>query len=293
MSGDCREIVGSLRSIDETRGAFLNDLLKKIQAHNENPFLNLAVIGEFSSGKSTFINGYLGMPLLKTASMATTAVPTHIHRVQGIAEPNIEAMAADGTKYPLGSPELRARFTKQFDLPATEDVTAFLKTQGCERIYEEKMTGTKASRPVLDSMLAALRAGDTLVIESFSRLSRSTRDLLEVVERLKGMGVNLVSLKEQLDTTTATGKMMLTVLYALSQFERDIIAERTVEGLKAAKARGRQGGRPKAPQKAVEMALKLYDADTMSVRQISEATGVSTATINRRVAERKATSTLN
>lgn len=164
-----------------------------------------------------------------------------------------------------------------------------LNAQGCERIYEEKMTGTKAHRPVLDTVLATLREGDTLVVESFSRLSRSTKDLLEVVDRLKAMGVNLVSLKEQLDTTTATGKMMLTVLSALSQFERDIIAERTVEGLRAAKARGRLGGRPKASQKAVEMALSLYDADTMSIRQISEATGVSTSTINRRVAERKAT----
>jgi len=163
-----------------------------------------------------------------------------------------------------------------------------LKAQGCERIYEEKMTGTKANRPVLDTVLATLREGDTLVVESFSRLSRSTKDLLEIVDKLKGMGVNLVSLKEQLDTTTATGKMMLTVLSALSQFERDIIAERTIEGLRAAKARGRQGGRPKASSKVVEMALKLYDADTMSIRQISEATGLSTATINRRVAERKA-----
>lgn len=166
-----------------------------------------------------------------------------------------------------------------------------LKAQGCERIYEVKMTGTKASRPQLDIMLATLREGDTLVIESFSRLSRSTKDLLEIVDRLKEMKVNLVSLKEQLDTTTATGKMMLTVLSALSQFERDIIAERTVEGLKAAKARGRQGGRPKASSKAVEMALQLYDADKMSIRQISEATGLSTATINRRVAERKAATT--
>lgn len=164
-----------------------------------------------------------------------------------------------------------------------------LKAQGCERIFEEKMTGTKAHRPELDTMLATLREGDTLVIDSFSRLSRSTKDLLEVVDRLKDMNVNLVSLKEQLDTTTATGKMMLTVLSALSQFERDIIAERTAEGLKAAKARGRQGGRPKASSKAVGMALKLYDADTMSIKQISEATGLSTATINRRIAERKAT----
>ena len=121
-----------------------------------------------------------------------------------------------------------------------------LKARGCEKIYQEKMTGTKANRPEFQKMLDALRAGDTLVTDSFSRLSRSTKDLLELVERLNGQGINLISIKEQLDTTTATGKMMLTMLSALSQFERDLIAERTVDGLKAARARGRMGGRPKA-----------------------------------------------
>ncbi len=162
-----------------------------------------------------------------------------------------------------------------------------LKEQKCERIYKEKMTGTKASRPEYQRMLDSLREGDTLVVDSFSRLSRSTKDLLEVVEGLTQKGVNLVSLKEKLDTTTATGKLMLTMLSALSQFERDIIAERTRDGLKAAKARGRLGGRPKADEAAVKKAMKLYDADKLSIKEIGEATGISTATINRRIAERK------
>lgn len=164
-----------------------------------------------------------------------------------------------------------------------------LTARRCERIYQEKMTGTNASRPEYQRMLDSLREGDTLVIDSFSRLSRSTKDLLEVVEGLTQKKVNLVSLKEQLDTTTATGKLMLTMLSALSQFERDIIAERTVEGLKAARARGRMGGRPKADPKVIERALKLYDAQTLSLKEISEATGVSTSTINRRVKQRKTT----
>ncbi len=163
-----------------------------------------------------------------------------------------------------------------------------LTARGCERIYREKMTGTTSARPELEKMLDTLRSGDTLVIDSFSRLSRSTKDLLEIVERLQKMDVHLVSLKEQLDTSTATGKLMLTMLSALSQFERDIIAERTADGLKAARARGRMGGRPKADAKAVDRALKLYDAQTMSIKEIAEATGVSTATINRRIRERKA-----
>ena len=157
-----------------------------------------------------------------------------------------------------------------------------LKAAGCEKIYQEKMTGTKANRPELDRMKDVLRAGDTLVIDSFSRLSRSTKDLLDTVERLTAEGVNIVSLKEQLDTTTATGKMMLTMLSALSQFERDLIAERTRDGLKAARARGRQGGRPKVGSDKVKAAaLAAYDANTLTNREIAEQFGVSTATLSR------------
>ena len=163
-----------------------------------------------------------------------------------------------------------------------------LKARGCERIYQEKITGTKADRPELERMMETLRPGDTLVIDSFSRLSRSTKDLLEMVERLNGMKVQLVSLKEQLDTTTATGKMMLTMLSALSQFERDLIAERTYDGLKAARARGRKGGRPKVgSEKAKAQALAMYDANAMSNREIAEAVKVSTATLSRWIRERK------
>jgi len=163
-----------------------------------------------------------------------------------------------------------------------------LKAKGCEKIYQEKMTGTKSHRPEYDKMLEAIRQGDTLVVDSFSRLSRSTKDLLEVVEHLTSIGVDLISLKEQLDTTTATGRMMLTMLSALSQFERDIIAERTKDGLKAAKARGRQGGRPKVDETRIKKALALYDSNAMSIVDIAKTTGVSTATINRRIAQRKA-----
>lgn len=157
-----------------------------------------------------------------------------------------------------------------------------LKAAGCERIYCEKMTGTKAHRPELDKMKEALRPGDVLVIDSFSRLSRSTKDLLDTVETLTAQGVNIISLKEQLDTTTATGKLMLTMLSALSQFERDLISERTKDGLKAARARGRNGGRPKAgTEKTKAAAMALYDANKMTNKEIAEQFGVSTATLSR------------
>lgn len=163
-----------------------------------------------------------------------------------------------------------------------------LKACGCERIYTEKMTGTKADRPEFRLMLETLRPGDVLVTDSFSRLSRSTKDLLDLVENLNNTGVHLVSLKENLDTTTATGKMMLTMLSALSQFERDLIAERTVDGLKAARARGRKGGRPSVGNDKIKaQALSMYDANIMTNKEIAEKSGISTATLSRWIKERR------
>ena len=163
-----------------------------------------------------------------------------------------------------------------------------LKAAGCERIFNEKMTGTKSDRPELRTMLLTLRSGDILVIDSFSRLSRSTKDLLDLVEKLTAMGVHLVSLKENLDTTTATGKLMLTMLSALSQFERDLIAERTIDGLKAARARGRCGGRPRlGSEKDRQQALAMYRANVMTNREIAEKFFISQRTLSRWIKEAK------
>jgi DNA invertase Pin-like site-specific DNA recombinase len=163
-----------------------------------------------------------------------------------------------------------------------------LRNAGCERVFNEKMTGTKSDRPELKTMLLTLRSGDVLVIDSFSRLSRSTKDLLELVDKLTAMGVHLVSLKENLDTTTATGKLMLTMLSALSQFERDLIAERTIDGLKASRARGRCGGRPHVgSDKDRKQALAMYKANAMSNKDIAERFGVSLSTLNRWIKSEK------
>lgn len=163
-----------------------------------------------------------------------------------------------------------------------------LRQAGCERIFNEKMTGTRSDRPELKTMLLTLRAGDILVIDSFSRLSRSTKDLLDLVEKLTSMGVHLVSLKENLDTTTATGKLMLTMLSALSQFERDLIAERTVDGLKAARARGRCGGRPRVgTEKDRVQALAMYNANVMSNKEIADRFGISLRTLSRWIEENR------
>ena len=163
-----------------------------------------------------------------------------------------------------------------------------LKAAGCERIFNEKMTGTKSDRPELKTMLLTLRSGDVLVINSFSRLSRSTKDLLQLVDQLTAMGVHLVSLKENLDTTTATGKLMLTMLSALSQFERDLIAERTIDGLKAARAMGRCGGRPRlGTDKDKKQAIAMYNANVMTNGEIAAKFGVSLRTFSRWIKEQK------
>lgn len=163
-----------------------------------------------------------------------------------------------------------------------------LRAAGCERIFNEKMTGTKSDRPELKTMLLTLRSGDILVIDSFSRLSRSTKDLLQLVEQLTNMGVHLVSLKENLDTTTATGKLMLTMLSALSQFERDLISERTIDGLKAARSRGRCGGRPRlGSDKERKQAIAMYDANVMTNTEIAAKFGISLRTLSRWISDRK------
>lgn len=162
-----------------------------------------------------------------------------------------------------------------------------LRQHGVDHIFQEKMSGTKRDRPELNKMLAHVTAGDTIVVESLSRLGRSTKDLIELVELLKEKEVQLVSLKESIDTSTPTGKLLFTLMSAMAQFERDVIAERTQEGLKAARARGRKGGRPRCDSRKLQQALKLYDAGQHSVKEIEELTGIKKATLYRTLQSRK------
>ena len=149
-----------------------------------------------------------------------------------------------------------------------------LRKYGVDIIYNEKMTGTKRDRPELTKLLDRMTEGDTVVIESLSRLGRSTKDLIELTELFQSKGVHLVSLKESIDTSTSTGKLLFTLMSAIAQFERDVIADRTREGLKSARARGRTGGRPKTDPDAVRKAIKLYNTQQYSIKEIEELTGV-------------------
>lgn len=154
-----------------------------------------------------------------------------------------------------------------------------LTAYGCDEIFEEKISGMERSRPQLAALLAKLRQGDKLVVYELKRLGRNTRQLLELAERFEEMGVEFVSLTEQIDTTTPMGRFVFTTWCALAQLDRDIIAENTKSGLAAARARGHQGGRPRKDQKKVEMALKMYASGEHTMKEITEATGLSKSTI--------------
>lgn len=156
-----------------------------------------------------------------------------------------------------------------------------LKNYGVDIIYNEKITGTKKNRPELTKLLDRITEGDTVVVESLSRLGRSTKDLIELTEIFQSKGVNLVSLKEAIDTNSPTGKLLFTLMSAIAQFERDVIADRTREGLKSARARGRTGGRPRADPEQVKKAVKLYKTEQYSVKEIEELTGIKKSTLCR------------
>ena len=163
-----------------------------------------------------------------------------------------------------------------------------LTKEGCDRIFQEKFTGTRKDRPELLRMMDMLREGDTVIICELTRLSRSVKDLFELVEQVEKAGANIKSLKEPwLDTTTPQGRLLFTIFSGVSQFERELIRERTMEGLASARARGRMGGRPGKDKKIVEQALTLYDSKAYSVDEISKTTGISRATLYKYVNLRK------
>lgn len=156
-----------------------------------------------------------------------------------------------------------------------------LKQYNCDEILTEKMTGTKTNRPKLEELKKFVRPGDVLVVESWSRLGRSTKDLINLVEVFSEKDVKVISHKENFDTSTAQGKLMLTVFQAFAEFERDLIVERTKEGLESARARGRKGGRPRVNQKKLEQAITLYKSKNHSLKEIRELTNVSSSTLYR------------
>jgi DNA invertase Pin-like site-specific DNA recombinase len=157
-----------------------------------------------------------------------------------------------------------------------------LQHAGCYRVFTEIASGARADRPVLAQVLDQLRPGDTLVVWKLDRLGRSLRHLVDTVTSLADRGIGFCSLQEAIDTTTPGGKLVFHVFAALAEFERDLIRERTSAGLAAARARGRQGGRPMVlTGDKLQVAREMYCSGQYTVVAIAEALGVSRASIYR------------
>lgn len=152
--------------------------------------------------------------------------------------------------------------------------TDALKEAGCTKIFKEKASGVKSDRPQFLKMMEHVREGDILVVWKLDRLSRSMKDLLNVVTQLEERGIGFMSLNDPIDTTTPHGKLIFNIFASLAEFERDIIRERTKAGLVAARARGRLGGRPKGlskeAQSKAEFAAMLYQKTGEEALSISE-----------------------
>ena len=165
-----------------------------------------------------------------------------------------------------------------------------LTAAGCYRVYTDHASGTLDRRPELDAVLAQLRPGDSLVVWRLDRLGRSLRHLIDTVTSLDERQVGFRSLREDIDTTTAGGRRVFHLFGALAQCERDIIRDRTVAGLAAARARGRMGGRPsKLNADQVRTARRLYDERELTVEEIGRILGVSRTSIYRALGRDRAT----
>lgn len=162
-----------------------------------------------------------------------------------------------------------------------------LKAAGAEDIIQEKITGTKADRPELNRLLDMLRDGDIILISDLTRLSRSTKDLFTLVDKIEKKGANIKSLKESwLDTTTPQGKLMFTFMAGISQFERDLISQRTKEGLEAARARGRKGGRREKLDDAKKKAIyDLYTQKQTKLMDICDMFSITKPTLYKTIEE--------
>lgn len=157
-----------------------------------------------------------------------------------------------------------------------------LKAAGVDKIFIEKITGTKASRPELDKLREQMREGDTLVITRLDRLGRSTKDLLSISSELEQRGVELEVIEQNINTKTPEGKLFFTMIAAMAEFEHAMMVARTRDGLAAARARGRLGGRkPKLSEAQKEQVKKLYNAKELTVREIASLFGVTPPTVYR------------
>lgn len=155
-----------------------------------------------------------------------------------------------------------------------------LTKAGCNCIMEDRLSGSKVERPGLKSALAYARQGDIIVVWRLDRLSRSLKDLIEIVALLESKDIGLKSLQESIDTASSSGKLIFHIFGALAEFERNLIRERTNAGLQAARARGRKGGRPKSLDSDKRaLAIKLYNEKEHTIEKICKMMEISKPTL--------------
>lgn len=159
---------------------------------------------------------------------------------------------------------------------------------GCERVFTDKASGKLARRPELDKALMVAREGDQIVVTKLDRLGRSLKNLMDLAEDFQKRGIGLVVLDQGIDTATPAGRLFFQIIGAIAEFEHSLMSDRTLDGLEAARARGRTGGqKPKLRPRQIKLAQEMYDevgADgkrTHTVQQIAEEFGVSRPTIYR------------
>lgn len=163
-----------------------------------------------------------------------------------------------------------------------------LNAFGVDKIITEKFTGTKRDREGLNQLFDTIREGDTVIVESISRLGRKTLDILNVIQQFDSMGVKFISLKENMDTASPTGKAMLQMMCVIAELERNLIAERIKEGIESSKKRGTKLGRTPIEKDKIKTALTLYDSGEYSIKDVCKSTGISKSSLYRELDKRKA-----
>lgn len=160
---------------------------------------------------------------------------------------------------------------------------ALMEALGVDEVYIDRMSGKNTNRPELQKMLEYVRRGDTVIVESISRFARNTRDLLELVEQLAAKGVEFVSKKEAIDTTTPTGKFMLTVFGAVAELEREYILQRQREGIAIAKEQGKYKGRKPIVAPEFEQVTAKWRSGAITATEAMRTLHVSKSTFYRRI----------
>lgn len=158
---------------------------------------------------------------------------------------------------------------------------------GCKKVFSDKESGVKTERPGWQQLLNYIREGDILVITELSRMTRSLKHLLQVVEELGNRGVDIVSLREHIDTSTATGRCFVSIMGAISQMERELKSERAAAGREAAKARGKTGGRPRIETRKLEQARILYENSDQTAAEVCQSIGIGRRTLFSYLAQRR------